>query len=94
MKLMEDIFAAVAAGDRTMLLDSLADDVTMRVTGQQRILSGVPARMRQDRRDQGVLRLGAVRGGTWRVSSCADWDRGLSDGVIKKAGWPGALARP
>jgi uncharacterized protein len=33
-KLMEDIFAAVAAGNRSMLLDSLADDVTMRVTGQ------------------------------------------------------------
>jgi ketosteroid isomerase-like protein len=33
-KLMEDIFAAVAAGNRTTLLDSLADDVTMRVTGQ------------------------------------------------------------
>jgi uncharacterized protein len=33
-KLMEDIFAAVAAGNRAMFLDSLADDVTMRVTGQ------------------------------------------------------------
>jgi hypothetical protein len=33
-KLMEDIFAAIAAGNRSMLLDSLADDVTMRVTGQ------------------------------------------------------------
>jgi ketosteroid isomerase-like protein len=33
-KLMQDIFAAIAAGDRSMFLDSLADDVTMRVTGK------------------------------------------------------------
>jgi ketosteroid isomerase-like protein len=33
-KLMQDIFAAVAAGNRGMFLDSLADDVTMRVTGK------------------------------------------------------------
>jgi ketosteroid isomerase-like protein len=33
-KLMQDIFAAVAAGDRSMFIDSLADDVTMRVTGK------------------------------------------------------------
>jgi ketosteroid isomerase-like protein len=33
-KLMQDIFAAVAAGNRALLLESLADDVTMRVTGQ------------------------------------------------------------
>jgi uncharacterized protein len=33
-KLMQDIFAAVAAGDRSMFLNSLADDVTMRVTGK------------------------------------------------------------
>jgi uncharacterized protein len=33
-QLMQDIFAAIAAGDRAMFLDSLADDVTMRVTGQ------------------------------------------------------------
>jgi uncharacterized protein len=33
-KLMQDIFAAVAAGNRAMFLDSLADDVTMRVTGK------------------------------------------------------------
>jgi ketosteroid isomerase-like protein len=33
-KLMQDIFAAVAAGDRAMFVDSLADDVTMRVTGK------------------------------------------------------------
>ena len=33
-KLMQDIFAAVAAGNRGMLLDSLANDVTMRVTGK------------------------------------------------------------
>jgi ketosteroid isomerase-like protein len=33
-KLMQDIFTAIAAGNRSMLLDSLADDVTMRVTGQ------------------------------------------------------------
>jgi ketosteroid isomerase-like protein len=32
-KLMQDIFAAVAAGDRTAFVDSLADDVTLRVTG-------------------------------------------------------------
>ncbi|MEN3354349.1 MAG: uncharacterized protein V7640_2507, partial [Betaproteobacteria bacterium] len=32
-KLMEAIFAAVAAGDRTLLVESLADDVTMRITG-------------------------------------------------------------
>ena len=33
-KLMETIFARIAAGDRTLYLDALADDVTMRVTGQ------------------------------------------------------------
>jgi len=33
-KLMQEIFAAVAAGDRTLLVESLADDVTMRGTGQ------------------------------------------------------------
>jgi ketosteroid isomerase-like protein len=33
-KLMQEIFAAVAAGNRSMFLDSLADDVTMRVTGK------------------------------------------------------------
>jgi ketosteroid isomerase-like protein len=33
-KLMEDIFATIAAGDRSMFLDSLADNVTMRVTGK------------------------------------------------------------
>ena len=33
-KLMQDIFAAVAVGNRAMFLESLADDVTMRVTGQ------------------------------------------------------------
>jgi ketosteroid isomerase-like protein len=30
---MEAIFAAVAAGDRTLFVESLADDVTWRVTG-------------------------------------------------------------
>ena len=33
-QLMQDIFAAVAAGDRARFVDRLADDVTMRVTGQ------------------------------------------------------------
>jgi ketosteroid isomerase-like protein len=33
-KLMEDIFAVVAAGNRALFLESLADDVIMRVTGQ------------------------------------------------------------
>jgi ketosteroid isomerase-like protein len=33
-KLMETIFAKVAAGDRTAFVDGLADDVTMCVTGQ------------------------------------------------------------
>lgn len=33
-KLMEKIFAAVTAGDRTLYTDSLADDVCMTVTGQ------------------------------------------------------------
>jgi ketosteroid isomerase-like protein len=33
-KLMETIFAGVAAGDRALFVDSLADDVTMTVTGQ------------------------------------------------------------
>jgi ketosteroid isomerase-like protein len=33
-KLMESIFARVAAGDRAAFVDALADDVTMRVTGQ------------------------------------------------------------
>jgi uncharacterized protein len=33
-KLMETIFVAIAAGDRSLYVDSLADDVTMTVTGQ------------------------------------------------------------
>jgi uncharacterized protein len=33
-KLMQTIFAGVAAGDRALYVDSLADDVTMTVTGQ------------------------------------------------------------
>jgi uncharacterized protein len=33
-KLMQTIFAGVAAGDRALYADSLADDVTMTVTGQ------------------------------------------------------------
>jgi uncharacterized protein len=33
-KLMESIFARIAAGDRAALVDALADDVTMRGTGQ------------------------------------------------------------
>jgi hypothetical protein len=33
-KLMEAVFAGIAAGDRTIFRDALADDVTMTVTGQ------------------------------------------------------------
>src|SRR3954453_10877152 len=33
-RLMQDLFAAAAAGDRTRFVDALADDVTMRVTGK------------------------------------------------------------
>lgn len=33
-KLLETIFAGAAAGDRTLFVDALADDVTMTVTGQ------------------------------------------------------------
>ena len=33
-KLMETIFAGVAAGDRSSFVDALADDVIMTVTGQ------------------------------------------------------------
>ncbi|MFL6623572.1 MAG: nuclear transport factor 2 family protein [Sulfurifustis sp.] len=33
-KLMEKIFAGVAAGDSSLFVESLADDVVMRVTGQ------------------------------------------------------------
>ena len=33
-KLMQEIFAAIAAGDRKPFMDALADDVTMRVTGR------------------------------------------------------------
>src|SRR3954452_8301232 len=33
-KMMQAVFAAVAAGDRGIFLDSLAEDVTMRVTGR------------------------------------------------------------
>ena len=33
-KLMETILAGVAAGDRTLFVDAMADDVTMTVTGQ------------------------------------------------------------
>ena len=32
-KLMQDVFAAIAAGNRTVFVDTLADDVTLRVTG-------------------------------------------------------------
>jgi ketosteroid isomerase-like protein len=32
-KLIEEIFAAIAAGNRTRFVETLADDVTMRVTG-------------------------------------------------------------
>jgi ketosteroid isomerase-like protein len=32
-KLMQELFAATAAGNRSMFVDRLADDVTMRVTG-------------------------------------------------------------
>lgn len=34
LKLMQDLFARIAAGDRTTFSDCLADDFTMRVTGQ------------------------------------------------------------
>ena len=34
LKLMQDLFAGIAAGNRTAFADSLADDVVMRVTGQ------------------------------------------------------------
>jgi uncharacterized protein len=33
-KLMQTIFDRLAAGDRALFVDSLADDVTMTVTGQ------------------------------------------------------------
>jgi hypothetical protein len=33
-KLMQTIYAGIAAGDRTPFIDALADDVTMTVTGQ------------------------------------------------------------
>jgi hypothetical protein len=33
-KLMQELFAAIAAGDRKPFMDALADDVTMRVTGR------------------------------------------------------------
>jgi uncharacterized protein len=33
-KLMEAIFASVALGERALFVDSLANDVTMRITGQ------------------------------------------------------------
>jgi len=33
LKLMQDLFARIAAGDRTTFADCLADDVVMRVTG-------------------------------------------------------------
>jgi uncharacterized protein len=32
-KLIENIFGAIAAGNRTLFMESLADDVTMRITG-------------------------------------------------------------
>jgi ketosteroid isomerase-like protein len=49
-KLMESIFAGVAAGDRSALVDCLADDVTMRVTGQyswSRTFKGKAALLRE-----------------------------------------------
>jgi ketosteroid isomerase-like protein len=33
LKLMQDLFARIAAGDRSAFVDCLADDVVMRVTG-------------------------------------------------------------
>lgn len=32
-KLIEDLFAAIAAGNRTLFMETLADDVEMRITG-------------------------------------------------------------
>jgi ketosteroid isomerase-like protein len=49
-KLMESIFARVATGDRTALVDAPADDVTMRVTGQyswSRTFNGKATLLRQ-----------------------------------------------
>lgn len=49
-QLMEGIFARVAAGDRAALVDALADDVTMRVTGQyswSRTFKGKAALLRE-----------------------------------------------
>jgi uncharacterized protein len=49
-KLMESIFARVATGDRAAYVDCLADDVTMRVTGQyswSRTFKGKPALVRE-----------------------------------------------
>jgi ketosteroid isomerase-like protein len=49
-KLMEGIFARVAAGDRAAFVDALADDVTMRVTGRyswSRTFTGKAALLRE-----------------------------------------------
>jgi ketosteroid isomerase-like protein len=49
-KLMEDIFARIAAGDRAAFVSALADDVTMRVTGQyswSRTFKGKAALLRE-----------------------------------------------
>lgn len=48
-KLIEDLFAAIAAGNRTLFVERLADDVTMRVTGHyswSRIFKGKEALIR------------------------------------------------
>jgi uncharacterized protein len=49
-KLMESIFAQIAAGDRAAFVEALADDVTMRVTGQyswSRTFKGKAALLRE-----------------------------------------------
>jgi ketosteroid isomerase-like protein len=49
-KLMESIFARIAAGDRAAFVDALADDVTMRSTGQSswsRTFKGKAALLRE-----------------------------------------------
>jgi hypothetical protein len=48
-KMMEELFARIAAGDRSTFADCLADDVTMRVTGHyswSRTFAGKPALLR------------------------------------------------
>lgn len=68
-RLMQEIFAKAAIGDGSSFVAHLADDVTMRVTGQyswSQTFKGKQSVLR-DRRDHGVSGLDIVRAGPRQV---------------------------